>query len=246
MTAFNTLLRDIEKFIKKPSLDPEQPLGFKQQLSWLFKLLAIDYALMLVTLIPISFLVQEDMVSEHRMDEFIELASPVIIFLSVVVAAPLIEETAFRLYLSGQPPALFISLILMGFYFLMPLPSPTLYYATALYGGSLCILLAFLVFNTNSPARLEKFWKHNFRWIYYFSALLFGLVHLLNYELARPSLWLLAPILVLPQILLGLLLGYVRIRQGFFLAIALHALHNLILIVILLVMRYNGVDINSF
>lgn len=69
-----------------------------------------------------------------------------------------------------------------------------------------------------------------FRIAFYVFAILFGYVHITNYEISTNVL-LLSPILVLPQILLGFYLGFIRIRFGFLWAIALHAAYNGILTV---------------
>ena len=61
----------------------------------------------------------------------------------------------------------------------------------------------------------------------------FGLMHITNFE---PSLniYLLAPILVAPQILIGINLGYLRVRFGLIWSILFHAFYNGILMSIAL------------
>ena len=59
--------------------------------------------------------------------------------------------------------------------------------------------------------------KSYFKWLYYLSAILFGLVHASNYELTE-SQNLLIPLIILPQLFLGFMLGYIRVRYGFFMA----------------------------
>lgn len=67
-----------------------------------------------------------------------------------------------------------------------------------------------------------------FRTAFYGFALAFGYVHLLNYQVDSQIL-LYSPLLVAPQISLGLIIGYIRVRLGFFWAIAMHAAYNGIL-----------------
>jgi hypothetical protein len=64
--------------------------------------------------------------------------------------------------------------------------------------------------------------QQHFRWFYYLSALLFAAMHLMNFAAASPTL---LP-LVLPQLVLGLILGYLRVERGLATSIALHMLHN--------------------
>jgi membrane protease YdiL (CAAX protease family) len=64
-----------------------------------------------------------------------------------------------------------------------------------------------------------------FRWVYYFSAIIFGLIHIITYEADSTHyrfMWL----ITLPQIFSGFLLGYVRIIYGFWYAVLLHGLAN--------------------
>jgi hypothetical protein len=56
----------------------------------------------------------------------------------------------------------------------------------------------------------------------------FGIVHITNYKLSYTIL-LLSPILIAPQILVGLLL-VLRVRYGFVWGFLLHALHNAVFV----------------
>ncbi len=69
-----------------------------------------------------------------------------------------------------------------------------------------------------------------FRWIFYGFAILFGYVHITNYELTTNVL-LISPVLVAPQIILGLLLGMIRVKLGLIYSIIFHAVYNAILVI---------------
>ena len=62
---------------------------------------------------------------------------------------------------------------------------------------------------------------------FWFATLAFALVHIANFEFGGSwsSLAMLLP-LVLPQFILGMMLGYVRVRFALWAAILLHAAHN--------------------
>lgn len=79
-----------------------------------------------------------------------------------------------------------------------------------------------------APITLFCKYKPQFKYIFYAFALAFGYVHLFNFEISL-NIILLSPILVLPQILLGFFLGYLRLKFGLLYAIILHALYNGIL-----------------
>lgn len=79
-----------------------------------------------------------------------------------------------------------------------------------------------------APLRLFRK-KRRFSWFFYVFTLIFGFYHITNFEM-RPTILLLSPVLVAPQLVAGIILGYVRIRFGLLWAIALHACYNLILV----------------
>ena len=93
----------------------------------------------------------------------------------------------------------------------------------------LIVVLAPLLEETIFRAPLIAFKKGlQFRVAFYTIAIIFGFIHITNYEISTNVL-LLSPILVLPQILLGFYLGFIRIRFGLLWSIALHAIYNGIL-----------------
>lgn len=75
------------------------------------------------------------------------------------------------------------------------------------------------------------FFKGNphFLYIFYAFTAVFGFYHLLNYEITAIVL-IFSPLLVAPQLVIGAVLGFLRVRFGLLWAILLHASYNLILI----------------
>ena len=65
----------------------------------------------------------------------------------------------------------------------------------------------------------------SFKIAFYFFTLIFGFVHITNFELTTNVL-LLSPILVLPQIILGGYLGHIRVRFGLKWSMLLHGTYN--------------------
>jgi len=101
-------------------------------------------------------------------------------------------------------------------------------------------ILRFLVFTTSVTGEVnhektknwaKQFWISRYRVIFYFSAVLFGLIHITNYEIS-PMVLLFAPIIIAPQFAAGLLLGYLRVRHGVISGFLLHAMHNAIFLCI--------------
>jgi len=78
-------------------------------------------------------------------------------------------------------------------------------------------------------SRLELIWTKYFPFIFYSLAIGFGLVHLSNFANLRLAHYLLFPLIVGNQILMGLIFGYVRVtfKNGFIYGVLLHFLINL-------------------
>lgn len=71
--------------------------------------------------------------------------------------------------------------------------------------------------------------KPYFHIIFYLLTLVFGFYHITNFEVTTTIL-LLSPILVAPQLIVGCLLGFIRVRFGLIWSVGFHACYNLILI----------------
>lgn len=67
-----------------------------------------------------------------------------------------------------------------------------------------------------------------FKLLFYGAAVSFGAVHLSNFPNIS-EIWFLAPLLISPQVVLGLFLGYIRVRFGLAWAMAFHGVYNGIL-----------------
>ena len=75
-------------------------------------------------------------------------------------------------------------------------------------------------------------WKNNFKTIFWVFTIVFAAVHFSNFVSTVPIY--LAPILVLPQFVLGIMLGYIRVGWGTRYSMLFHAIHNGIPISLLL------------
>lgn len=114
--------------------------------------------------------------------------------------------------------------------FLKTYPAPMVFLAAVLLGPVLeeLIFRAPLVFFRNS--RL-------FPLVFYTFTAVFGFYHITNFSLSTEII-LLSPLLVSPQLCIGLILGYVRVRFGLLWAMAMHASYNAVLICPFLIMKY--------
>jgi hypothetical protein len=166
-------------YLKNPILEKDENQDFNYRIKKFSHLLVI--CLLTGLLITPIFAIIEELgwvnMDDHAMEDMMKDFTKPIIFLLVVVIAPLFEELIFR----------------------APLP---------LFKGKMSFRIGFYVF-----------------------AVLFGLVHISNFTMTTNVL-LLAPILVLPQTLLGGYLGFIRVRFGLGWSMALHACYNGVLMLI--------------
>lgn len=178
------MFQQVLAFIKYPVYVEDEHKDFAYRWRMLLKLLILGIGLGLFFSVIQGILEEMGFVNldEHAMQKLVEEETLPLIFVLVVFAAPLIEETIFR-----APMVLF----------------------------------------RESPL---------FRPIFYLLTFLFGFIHITNFQMTAHIIWL-SPILVAPQICIGFLLGFIRVRLGFLWALALHALYNFVLATPILVTK---------
>lgn len=142
-------------------------------------------------------------------------------WLLAVVWAPIIEEMVFRFGLRRPALASWLAPILVTGLVLGRTP-----------GMALVVVVCGLTVGAVLTRRRYRWpWSRNrafvsrFAWIFHGMTLAFACLHLLNFNLPASSYWLL-PLLILPQWVTGLVLGWMRVRFGIGAAIMLHALFN--------------------
>ncbi|WP_234735105.1 CPBP family glutamic-type intramembrane protease [Tellurirhabdus bombi] len=167
-------------------------------------------------------------------------------FVAAVLIVPLVEETMFRFSLQLTPgrlaSALSIMLLLVLFRLYNNLSSATPQYLVVGIFAMWSLASYLLVKWIRQPrlfGRIEAFWRQHFRVIYYLSAFSFGFFHLSN--CVELSVWhlALAPLITLPQIVLGFYQGYVRMTYGFWYAVGLHMLVNLGPVTLMMTSQFN-------
>lgn len=247
---FRDELRDFLAFVRRPRLGPRLPgrwAGDAVTADWrsglvpgrLFKWALFLWAMNLVFLGPIAVAAATAAGAQHRLNIH---AIP---WLQALLWAPVVEELVFRYGLRRVYQAWWllpaaVACMLMG-------PTTT---AVLLLVAILLVLWRPLwrgagsqvadpgrgdatALGLHGTQRLQpalswharRVYCALFPWVFHGTSLVFAAVHLYNFTLHQASLWLL-PLLVLPQWLTGLALGWHRIRKGIAAAMALHALFN--------------------
>lgn len=209
---------DLISFLKNPIDEAGPELSIAQKFKSVISLLIIEIPLMAVLILLISGLETLGLVDpdNHKIMDMIKSYPVVLLLVLTVVFGPLIEELIFRLYLRYKDN--------YALRFLISIVSLT---------------------GVRNEQKAETFfislWKKRYKFIFYFSAVIFGLIHISNFEFSYTIL-LLSPILVAPQIILGLIIGYSRVRNGFVSGLLLHSLHNAFFIGIPLFFMLNDTE----
>jgi len=150
-------------------------------------------------------------------------------FMGAVLVAPVLEELVFRAQLTRFSGMLvFISLI-FGLLLAALVKTYWGFLISPLIFGILFLIYRFTV--AGSVARKFNLWQRLFPWHFHLTALCFALVHLANYERGI-ALLPYGLLYTLPQLAIGLMLGFTRMFYGLKYAIALHSLYNLFFVIV--------------
>ena len=201
------ILNEFALFIKSPS---EKEID--NNAKWLliktfFILFALDILIMslLTTLIESFNVFGWVKIENHQLSILLDILPIWIVLILTVIILPLIEELVFRLPLRAKSN-----------YFLR------------------LIMIIMKKFNIGNPNILLEIWNKKYPFFFYSLTFIFSLIHIFNYDLATTMI-LMIPILILPQFVLSLFIGYLRVRFNFISGFLLHAIHNLLFISIALI-----------
>ncbi|MEE4338127.1 CPBP family glutamic-type intramembrane protease [Erythrobacter sp.] len=207
------------EFLKRPVL-PERLASSGVSARLVLRLYLLDLLFILAFGVAMILAEAAGIAFPENLNSTLELnAGTILLF---VVVAPVLEEIAFRGWLSGRPGAIMPLLsVLAGF-------TAFLFVARdgSLLGPGFLILGvvgAAILFARLRQAPTLRFFRNSFPLFFWASAASFALVHLVNYE--EGALVILLPLLV-PQFVLGTMAGYVRVQCGLMWSMLLHAAHN--------------------
>jgi hypothetical protein len=261
----NTVLMSFWNFIKEPKYDVSFSKDRAKKKFWdVLKLWSVFLIVVFVVGIIVSialFIYDYDM-AEHAIFEFI-LDQPIYLFAFLaLIWAPFFEEMIFRLGLKYSPFRFGFSI---GFIFIFIFNTVNKYCGSCFeifsswYAGDQVILklilqisiilligfgLGYLFKQKANQEKIKNFYQKKFIYIFFASAAIFSGMHLFNF-IDVGKIWFLAPLIVLPQFALALMLGFVRMKYGLHWAVFNHVLHNAVLIAPIALLSFLSVDLEK-
>lgn len=94
--------------------------------------------------------------------------------------------------------------------------------------AAMAVLLAPIMEEAIFRFPIGRLFNQHFKTVFWLFTIVFAAIHLTNFGASIPIY--LAPLMVLPQFILGLMLGYIRVGWGFWYSVLFHAVHNGILV----------------
>lgn len=149
--------------------------------------------------------------------------SKIMLFVMAVVWAPLAEELVFRAQLRRFTGSIAFIAFICGACLSMLFKTDW-----AFLVSPLIFIILYLIYRYNLARSITlkfEFWERIFPWHFHLTAICFSLMHLSNYEKGI-NLLPLGILYTLPQLAVGLVLGYTRMNYGLKYSIALHAMYN--------------------
>lgn len=225
--------RAFQGFLKSPSSSIQSIGSINEKLRSFIHLFILEFLIVIGLAAFIAILVRLKVLPEFN-NELLYFPKkmhglPVVLYVTLI--APVVEEFLFRFNLRLFPKYLHLQVIL---------GAACIYVFLELIGDSktmsivaLSLSLSFLIFYFTRRRELnivtESVWGNKFRVVFYITAAIFALAHISKYGLSF-KIFLMAPLIVLPQFVMGLFAGYTRLRLGFGWSCLFHSCHNMLVV----------------
>ena len=220
-------------FLKRPALPDDQERGLRQGAFAVSRILVLDLLAMGMLLVIAGAVMASGIAIPETALAGMEITAGIVF--AVIVIAPVSEELLFRSWLSGRPRYLtaFPILLIAGLAAAMLAVNSTGDAATLSVGFATLvgILLSLIMCGVLWKRPPMRWFRAVFPLMFWLSTIAFACIHLANFSEGN---WMTLLPLVLPQFILGALLGYLRVHYGLWTAIALHMIHNGLIIALVL------------
>lgn len=92
------------------------------------------------------------------------------------------------------------------------------------------VLALFLILYFFDFEKIKCFINKHFKYFFWFSVICFGLIHISNFNGDYLTLFVLFPLICFPQLIMGVILGFIRMQYGFFYSVFIHLMVNAVLL----------------
>lgn len=216
------------EYLKNPvSIENDELFTFKIY----FKIIVLGYLLIFISSIFVNTLRTFNVLPPYFNPKIESLTGidSIFLFLYIVIVGPLIEEILCRLnlkitklniavFLSVIIPVIIKVIFFRGFqhyFYLSTIPLFIgIYYAINRFGFP--------------SDEIDNFVKSKFKYVFHLSAIVFGMIHLTNYDTIYWWMIALIPLLTAPYIAMGYVFGYARMKYGFVNGFLMHSTINFI------------------
>jgi Type II CAAX prenyl endopeptidase Rce1-like len=235
-------------FIRKPNLEIEKNITFKQKLKEMFFSFLFLYAFVTFSLILMKFLdllifefyrfsIMDQITNQQNnsvfRDDYIYTA------FKILILAPIIEEVIFRLPLNLNKITIGVSLSMLS---LLYVGDSLLQFSVHLFSSWIKVIAIFftiLFCYFFIPKKGLNIIKSKYFYIYfYLITICFGLVHITNFKIDNYYMCFLYIPFILPQFFLGFFTGYIRIKNGFLWCVLMHFIFNIPAAILFMIKNY--------
>ena len=231
-------IKDFISFFKKPNYESFD-LSFPQKLKEFLKLYLITLVLVFFTRLLVELFILLNVFAEYsqkisKLPDITSKKNSYVFLVTAMVLVPVFEEIVFRLLLTKYNKrfiTISLSLIIGSFLtkgfpgYLLNIKSIYIYNLMS-FAYPICFALPFFVIANRIKFDFKLIWDRYYPVIFYFITIIFALTHISTLTISNEH-YLFLPILILPFIVLGIALGYIRTRLGILYAIFFHFLFNL-------------------
>lgn len=207
-------MTDILSYLKNPFFCENK----KPQVVDLLYLLII-YLLAIIPIGIIAFMICNTLKITHKEINL----TPWMKLLVGVILAPIYEEIIFRSLLKFKRINVVLFLITISAFILYYIIKSKIEVALFLSILLLCFISILIFYSRN---QIESFISSRFKYFFYATILLFGLLHTFNFTGNIYALLAFSFILGGPQLVLGYILGYIRMNHGLVYSILFHMIVN--------------------
>ena len=218
-------MKKIISFLRNPTENRVNSYKLSGLLSTAFIYFAITFIYAAIVAIASHYgIVKPEM---SRLNDLLASYKPLeLIF--IIISMAVIEELMFRLPLRRDKYTIVIWLFVSSFYFASKILASDFFTAEMLaWRLSISVISTLLIYFAASKFIFEI----DYKYLFYTLAIVFGVLHLVNYTSRMPELSLFGSafvvLYVVEKCVKGLVLGYIRVRHGLAYAMLLHILNNL-------------------